>query len=100
MARPGAKEDEITFGHKHLDEAYRKLKSELTNAVPGDSLVLVDDLAHLEWAGFDEEDIIRFLRSTRSLLRVVRVFLDLFGSVRDLFSRLGPPFSWCTIGLP
>ena len=47
------------------------LKAELTNVTPSDSIVLIDDLAHLEWAGIDEQDIIQFLRFVRSLLRTV-----------------------------
>jgi hypothetical protein len=59
------------FGDDHLDDAYKMLKAELINATPGDTIILIDDLAHLEWIGIDEKDITQFLRSLRSLLRAV-----------------------------
>lgn len=67
-SKPANDGDDSLFGNGHLDEAYKMLKAELANATRS-SIVLIDDLAHLEWVGINEQDIVRFLRSIRSLLR-------------------------------
>lgn len=55
-----------------LGETYRLLQQELTNGDNGDSLVLIDDLAHLEWVGIEDNRVLSFLRALRSLLHKVR----------------------------
>jgi len=55
-----------------LGECYRLLQQELANGDIGDTLVLIDDLAHLEWVGIEEHQLINFLRAFRSLLHKTR----------------------------
>ncbi|PVG02185.1 hypothetical protein CPB86DRAFT_780613 [Serendipita vermifera] len=54
---------------RFFDHVYTSLQQELNRAEPSETIVLIDDLAHLEWIGLDEQHILRFLRSVRSLLR-------------------------------
>lgn len=61
-----------------LNVCYEEIQKGISSSGDGQGgvIVLLEDLAHLEWTGFEEEAIIRFLRSIRSLLRKVRALIS------------------------
>ncbi|KAG8760499.1 hypothetical protein FRC14_002888 [Serendipita sp. 396] len=51
-----------------LGNIHKVLANNTETASPGETLVMIDDLAHLSWVGVDELDLLKFIRTLRLTL--------------------------------
>lgn len=59
-----------TPGPWHLTALYQTLEGHITGS-NRETLLLIDDIAHWEWMGYDQHRILIFLRSLQALCRKV-----------------------------